>query len=146
MGRLEAIWIKRAKRGKMDPVKEAQIIAGKGLKNNANQGGRRQVTLIELETWQWLLKQLNIDLDPSVRRANLLVSGIDLINSLGKVLKIGQGRLRILGETKPCERMDEASPGLKNLMWPEWRGGAFAEVLNSTIIRTGADVSWEEVK
>ena len=47
MAKLEAIWIKRVRRGKMDPVLTAELIAGKGIVGNANQGGRRQVTIIE---------------------------------------------------------------------------------------------------
>ena len=46
-GRLEAIWIKRAKRGVMDPVSRATLVADRGITGNANQGGRRQVTIIE---------------------------------------------------------------------------------------------------
>ena len=49
MGELKAIWIKRAKRGPMDARERARLIAGRGIEGNANQGGRRQVTLIDLE-------------------------------------------------------------------------------------------------
>ena len=44
-GRLEAIWIKRAKRGVMDPALHATLIADRGITGNANQGGRRQLRL-----------------------------------------------------------------------------------------------------
>ena len=143
-GTLEAIWIKRAKRGPMDLVERAELITHRGIRNNADQGGRRQVTLIELELWSQLMTQLNANLDPSTRRANLMVRGISLGGSHGRVLKIGPCQLRIMGETKPCERLDEALPGLREVMFLDWRGGAFAEVLNGGEIRVGETVSWAD--
>lgn len=144
IGRLETIWIKRAKLGPMDKVTAAQVIAGKGLVGNANQGGKRQVTIIEQEIWQDLMQNLGASLDPSKRRANLLVSGISLVKTRNKILKIGNCRLRILGETRPCERMDEAFLGLREAMKANWGGGAFAEVLDDGEIFLGDEVSWEE--
>lgn len=137
MARLEAIWIKRAKRGLMDPAADATLVANRGINGNANVGGRRQVTIITLETWQRLMSELDADIDPSSRRANLMVSGVDLENSRGRILKVGSCRLEVTGETKPCERMDEALPGLRAAMRPNWGGGAFAIVLDDGDIRVG---------
>ena len=142
MGKLEAIWIKRVKRGPMDPVASAELIATRGLTGNANQGGRRQVTIIELEVWRELLRTLGADLPTSTRRANLVVSGVPLRDSRGRSLKIGDTVLRIAGETKPCEQMEEALPGLRELMFPDWRGGAFAEVVEGGSIQIGDEVEW----
>jgi MOSC domain-containing protein YiiM len=142
-GRLEAIWLKRAHRGPMDPVSDATLVAGGGVVGNADQGRRRQVTLIEREVWQRLMRELGADISPSARRANLMISGCSLEDARGRVLRIGGCRLRILGETRPCERMDEAWPGLREAMKPHWSGGAFAEVLDDGPITVGERVDWE---
>ncbi|MBO0799796.1 MAG: MOSC domain-containing protein [Blastocatellia bacterium] len=141
-GKLSKIWIKRMKRGPMDSVESAQLIAGRGLLGNANQGGRRQVTLIEQEVWEKLMKQFGSALPPSTRRANLMISGIELASSRGRILHIGECRIRIFGETKPCERMDGALPGLKDAMYGFWRGGAFGEALDDGRINVGDEVWW----
>ena len=143
MGTLERIWLKRAKRGPMDPVRSAILEPGSGLIDNANRGGRRQVTIISRERWTAIAQTLGAQLDPSTRRANLLISGLDLQNSRGRVLKIGTARLRVNGETRPCERMEEAQPGLQAAMRERWGGGAFAEVIDGGEIRVGDSVDWE---
>lgn len=143
-GRLEAIWIKRHRRGPMDAVDQATLLAQRGLVGNTDQGGRRQVTLIEQEVWQALITQLGATLPPSTRRANLMLSGIRLARSRRHILRIGRCRIRILGETKPCERMEESWPGLQQAMYADWQGGAFGEVLDDGDILVGNPVCWQE--
>jgi len=143
-GRLEAIWLKRMRRGPMDAVERAVLQAQQGLVGNTDQGGRRQVTLLEHEVWQALMAQVGATLPPSVRRANLLLSGVRLVNSRKRVLGIGTCRIRILGETKPCEWMEEACPGLQKAMYDTWAAGAFGEVLDDGAIAVGDVVRWLE--
>lgn len=142
MGELAAIWIKRMKRGPMDPKPSGTLVARRGLVGNADQGRRRQVTLIEEEVWQSLMDRLGGDAPPSARRANLMLRGIRLQNSRGRVLRIGACRVRIGGHLTPCHLMDEVLPGLQAAMRPEWGGGAFAEVLDDGQIRVGNPVEW----
>ncbi|HKY04767.1 MAG TPA: MOSC domain-containing protein, partial [Blastocatellia bacterium] len=108
------------------------------------QGGKRQVTIIENEVWDDLMGRLGGQLPPSARRANLMVKGIRLENSRGRTLRIGNCRIRIYGETRPCERMEEAMTGLRDALRPGWGGGAFGEVLDTSDIKVGDAVRWED--
>jgi MOSC domain-containing protein YiiM len=127
----------------MDSVREATLVPGRGIEGNANQGGRRQVTIITRERWEELMRDLGADVPPSARRANLLIAGLDLQDSRDRILRVGGVRLKINGETRPCERMEEAHPGLQALMRDRWGGGAFAEVLDGGEILVGHPVAWE---
>ena len=142
MGRIEQILIKRMKRGPMDPAERATLVTGRGIAGNANQGGTRQVTILSREKWQALMDGLGADLEPRARRANLVVSGLDLENTRGRVLRVGPCRLRISGETQPCEQMEDALTGLQDAMRPAWSGGASAEVLEGGEIAVGDDADW----
>jgi MOSC domain-containing protein YiiM len=135
--RLEAIWIKRVRRLPLDAVDHAELVVGHGLLGNVRQGVRRQVTIIEQEVWSELMATLGASLPPATRRANLMVSGIRLRATRGQLLEIGECRLEIGGEVKPCDLMEEALPGLRAAMYPEWRGGVFAAVLRGGQIQTG---------
>jgi len=142
-GRLAAIWLKRAHRGPMDPVAVATLVEGQGVAGSVDRSRRRQVTILAEEAWNACMTALHADLDPSTRRANLLVSGIELARTRDRVLRIGDARLLIGGEVTPCERMEEALPGLQQTMKPDWRGGAFARVLSGGTVRVGDVVVWE---
>jgi MOSC domain-containing protein YiiM len=137
---LHAIWLKPNRRGAMEPLSAAELVAGRGLAGNVYHGERRQVTIIEREAWDAMMDELDATLPPQTRRANLMVSGVRLRGSRGQILEIGDCRLEVLGETRPCDRMDEALPGLKTAMSPGWRGGVFAKVLVGGPIRVGDPV------
>jgi MOSC domain-containing protein YiiM len=128
----------------MDARDSIELVAGRGVEGSADRGGRRQVTIIEREVWESLMRELGSDAGPETRRANVLVSGIDLRASRGRVLRLGDTRIRIAGEVKPCERMEEAVPGLRALMYPEWKGGAFGQILDGGAVSVGDAVEWEE--
>jgi MOSC domain-containing protein YiiM len=72
-----------------------------------------------------------------------MVSGVTLEETRGRTLRIGNVRLAIGGETTPCERMDEALPGLREAMKAHWGGGVFAQVLDDGIMTVGDTVTWE---
>ena len=99
---------------------------------------------MSLDRWLALTSHLPGPPDPAIRRANLLVAGVDLDDCRGRVLRLGEARVRIFGETRPCHLMDEALPGLQAALSPPWGGGAFGEVIGSGAITVGSPVAWEE--
>jgi MOSC domain-containing protein YiiM len=143
-GRVEALWTKRAHRGVMDAHGEVRFVAGKGIDGNTCRSSTRQVTIIVKEQWDAMMRELDGALDPAARRANIMVSGVVLARSRGRVLRLGGVRVRIRGETRPCERMDEALEGLRSAMDAEWRGGAFGEVLDDGPVHVGDAVEWAD--
>lgn len=129
----------------MDAVARAEVRAGRGLVGGADRSRFRQVTLLEEEAWEALMREAGGSAGPAARRANLLLRGVALAGTRGRVLHVGGVRLRIGGETRPCERMDEAVPGLQAAMRrTPWSGGAYAQVLEDGVLAVGDVVAWED--
>lgn len=106
---------------------------------------KRQVSLIERGDWDAAMAELGVDHHWSVRRANLLVEGLDLPQQAGAILRIGsEVVLEIMIECDPCSRMEEIEPGLKAALTPDWRGGALARVISGGDIRIGDSIRVEE--
>lgn len=143
-GVLDAIWVKRMKRGPMDGAAHGALVAGRGLVGNVEQGGRRQVTLLEAEAWAAVIAEVGAALPPSARRANLLLRGVRLARTRGRVLRVGSCRLRVFTEVPPCRIMDDVHPGLQNAMRRDWRGGVAAEVVVGGGIAVGDAVRWDD--
>ena len=100
--------------------------------------GKRQISLIEQESWDAALAELGADLPWQVRRANLLVSGVRLPREPGRIIMIGPDvRLEVTLECDPCSRMDEIAPGLRAALMPDWRGGVLARVIAGGEIALG---------
>jgi MOSC domain-containing protein YiiM len=142
-GKLTGIFLKRSHGGLMDEKHEATLATAKGLVGNADSSRRRQVTLLAAERWAELMREVGATLGPQARRANLILSGINLENTRGQILRIGICTLKINGETRPCELMEKIAPGLQAAMRARWGGGAYAEVVTGGPIAIGDDVAWQ---
>ena len=135
-GKVEAIWTKRAHGGVMDSASHATLVEGKGLVSDANFGATRQVTVIEKEVFDRIRSELP-DSAPGMRRANIMVSGARLQDSRGQVLTLGEVKIRIRGETRPCELMDEQCSGLLDALDLHWSGGVHGSVIQGGELRVG---------
>lgn len=126
----------------MDALDAGELVAGQGLAGSVGRSTRRQVTIIEREVWDRMQEELQATIPYSARRANLMISGIRLVETRDRVLRIGETLVRIGGHTTPCERMDEACDGLRAKLAPDWGGGAFGQVIRGGTVRVGDRVEW----
>ena len=109
----------------------------RGLKRNG-----RQITIMSKEAWEDTLSDLGQDLHWTTRRANILIEGIGLENTTGKVLKVGSFLVEITGELNPCYRMDEQAAGLTKALTPNWRGGVTCKLLREGIVNENDSVTF----
>ncbi len=139
MMKLQKIARRAAKRAAMEEIEACDITTEHGVFGDfRGKPGKRQVTVLSKEAWHQACLESGAKLPWTARRANLLVSGIEFDASfVGKVLQIGELQLEVTKETVPCERMDEAHPGLRNALQSQWRGGVCCRVKTSGHVRWG---------
>jgi len=130
MPRLIGISLKSGKKKPMTMIDAVCVTTSQGVGNDfRGKPGKRQVTVLSQKAWFATCDELNVKLDWSVRRANLLVDDLDLLDSLGKMIVIGNVKLLITGETDPCSRMEAAQSGLFDALLKDWRGGVCCQVI-----------------
>lgn len=106
---------------------------------------KRQVTLFEREDWDRALVEVGRDIPWQERRANLLVTGLDLPQTPGTRLHIGSSVvLEVTRECDPCDRMEALAPGLRAALTPDWRGGVCSFVVAEGEIAVGDTIMIEE--
>ena len=67
---------------------------------------------------------------------------MELADTVGRILCIGEARIEIRGETRPCFQMDAVLDGLQEALDANWRGGVYGVVLGDATINVGDVVSW----
>jgi MOSC domain-containing protein YiiM len=147
-GRLIGIAWRPARYAPMQSVAQVEISLEVGIAGD-HKGAkfkRRAVTILAREDWEAALAELAGDgppiaLDWTARRANLLVEGVRLPRAVGATLRVGPVLLEVTYPTTPCARMDEAHPGLRKALHPEWRGGVTCKVLEGGCVRVGDSVA-----
>jgi MOSC domain-containing protein YiiM len=144
---LLGIAVKQQRKGPVSLHDEALINVKSGVVGDwRGKPGKRQVTLMCLTDWQAACDELGVELPWETRRANLLVDTLPLYLSTGSQIVLGEAILEVTGETDPCERMEEAQPGLFQALLPQWRGGVTCRVIANGIVRIGMEVSLQSAK
>lgn len=131
MGKVLGIATRLKTKAPMETCNKASVLfeTGVGSDSRGLKKGNRQVTVLSKESWDDVCVELNQTISWTIRRANLLVSGLELENTTGSHLKIGSCLLKITGELIPCNRMDEQVDGLTETLATNWRGGVTCKII-----------------
>jgi MOSC domain-containing protein YiiM len=142
-GQLKAIAAKAGPRQAVKELQRASISVESGVEGEwRGKSLGRQVTILFVEDWANAIAGLDPNAPWTVRRANLLISGLANPQAPGGVLAIGPVRLFITGETTPCSRMEQQLLGLREALKPDWRGGLTANVIDGGDIWVGDEARW----
>jgi MOSC domain-containing protein YiiM len=120
---------------------ECDILVGRGISTENRKPGKREVTFLSAEAWANTCRDLGAVLPWQLRRANLLIEGIDLSATIGRTLAVGDAQVRIHAETTPCGLMEKQFPGLCAALVPECRGGVYGQVLSGGTVKIGDPVA-----
>lgn len=131
-------------------VDQARAVPGQGLegdryfekagsfedeKNNEHDPGR-EVTLIESETIEAVIRDYKLDVGPGLPRRNIVTRGVALNHLVGQEFTVGEVRMRGVRLNGPCSHLASlTSDKLKEAL--VHRGGLRAQVLNEGTIRPG---------
>mgnify|MGYP001261616413 FL=1 len=142
MSQLIGIARRSKKRAAMQELKQTLVGEAFGVEGDLRgKPGKRQVTVLSLESWRQACEAAGADLPWTTRRANLLVEGLLFDKKMvGQILSIGDVQLQITKETVPCFRMDEAHDGLQEALASHWRGGVCCRVLKGGHVQVGDTV------
>ena len=123
----------------IQPVQQITAISGEGLEGDrhCNERNVRQVLLMDKETLD------ELELEPGQIKENVTTTGLDLSQTqAGQVLFIGdEVTMEIVGECKPCDRMNLIRPDLRQVL--DHRRGMLATVINGGPIKVGDSIRVE---
>ena len=151
-GHIEFIYIAAEAKGPTFAVNIIKAIPGVGLDGDryATRQGTfykrlpdYELTLIEAEALEALLKDYSVTLLPGDARRNLVTRGVPLNHLVGRDFKVGDVKIRGIRLCEPCSHLQAMTqlPVIKGL---RHRGGLRAQILSEGNIRVGDDVVVED--
>jgi len=144
-GKVEWMGIRTQKRGVVTEVSEVNISIESGIEGDhyVGKSKKRQVTLLQKEHLTAVAAILKKDINPSLTRRNIVVSGINLLALKEKQFSIGKEViLEYTGLCHPCSRM-ETNLGTGGYNAMRGHGGITAKVIQGGNIKNGDIVEYK---
>jgi MOSC domain-containing protein YiiM len=149
MGTVIDLFIGSTPGQKLDAVKSARAIPGKGLQGDRyfDKNGTfskkdtddRELTLIEAESIEALAREYQTEIHPGAARRNVLTRGIALNHLVGREFQIGNVKARGMRLCEPCGHLEKLTNS-KVRAGLVHRGGLRAKILTEGEIRVGDEI------
>ena len=142
MSKILDILYKKESGGKLIKTDTVSITKEDGIIGDYHGKSRTaQITLLSKKAWDDANYEIGSDLSWEARRSNILIDKIDLKDSIGKLIKLGDDVvLEITGECKPCNLMEKTKKGLFKALEKDWRGGVETIVARPGTLKIGDEV------
>lgn len=130
-------------------LKEVKAVAGKGLEGDRyfqktgtysnKPGPDREITLIEIEAIEALMRDHGIELQPGDARRNIVTRGVPLNHLVGKEFMLGEVILHGIRLCEPCTHLEGLTEkGILTALIH--RGGLRAQIIKDGTIRVGDSI------
>lgn len=151
-GRVASLHLHPVKAGEpLRTVERIEVVEQKGIRGNPRKFGvisrstgqpsKRQVTLIEREQIAEHAATLGLEkIPPGAVRSNIETLGVNLVELIGRQVRVGSAMLFFYEARTPCEKMDRLCDGLRALM-ENSKQGVLAQVIQDGIIRVGDEIA-----
>jgi|GEM_PF-1090310 len=104
----------------------------------------QEIRVITTENWEAVCAELNTKLHWTLSRANIIIEGIDLTDTIGDALRIGNFYLEIIAQNIPDETYNNTFNGLTASLAKDWRAGIIAKVYSEGFVSEKDDVTLME--
>jgi MOSC domain-containing protein YiiM len=151
-GNVVLIYVASQAAAPMESRQEVTAVAGRGIDGDRyfhgtgnwskSPGAGREITLIEVEALEALVREKEIALAPGAARRNLVTRGVPLNHLVGSQFQVGAVRLLGTRLCEPCSYL-EGLTGKGVLAGLMHRGGLRADIVAGGTIRVG-DLIWGE--
>ncbi len=135
--RILAIAVRTEKNGPMQEIDTVVVTPDDGLEGDLPAPSHRRITLLSTDQWSQTTGELGADLPWHTRRANILLNGGSLEGLIGSTVQLGELKIRVNAETRPCGLMDKIHMGLREALVPDCRGGVYGEIVEGGTIKVG---------
>jgi MOSC domain-containing protein YiiM len=146
---VQALFIGPTSKHPMESVEKAIAVAGRGLegdrkyrrgdKPQVESGSDREITLIEAEAIEAVVRDYEVELRPIETRRNVLTLGVALNHLVGRQFRVGSVVLRGIRLCEPCEHLESLTrAGVRAAL--VHRAGLRAQILQGGEIRIGDSI------